>query len=53
MAINDDAARHFAEAMIEAGREPSFIFEVMAAYYGNAGREAAIAALEEHESRES
>lgn len=49
MPINDEAARHFAKAMIEAGREPSFIFEVMAAYYGNAGREAALAAMEEAE----
>jgi hypothetical protein len=44
----DEAARHFAKAMLDAGREPSFIFEVMAAYYGNVGREAAIAVLEEH-----
>jgi hypothetical protein len=46
MDINE-AARHFAKAMVEAGREPSFIFEVMAAYYGNVGREAALAVLEE------
>jgi hypothetical protein len=47
MPIVDEAARHFAKAMVEAGREPSFIYEVMAAYYGDAGREAALAVLEE------
>jgi cytochrome c-type biogenesis protein CcmH/NrfF len=53
MPINEDA-RHFAKAMIEAGREPSFVFEVMVAYYGElVGREAALAAIEEYESRES
>jgi hypothetical protein len=47
--INDDAARHFAKATLEAGRVPSFIFETMTAYYGNVGREAALAVLEERE----
>jgi hypothetical protein len=45
----DEAARHFARAMVSAGREPSFVFEVMAAYYGDVGQEAAIAAFEEAE----
>jgi hypothetical protein len=49
MPIVDEAARHFAKAMVEAGRDPSFIFEVMAAYYGDQGRQAALAVLEEHE----
>jgi hypothetical protein len=49
MAINDDAPRHFANAMIQAGRSPSFIFEVMAAYYGEVGQAVALAVLEEHE----
>ena len=49
MPIVDEAARHFAKAMVEAGRDRSFIFEVMAAYYGNAGRDAALAVMEEYE----
>jgi hypothetical protein len=48
MAINDEAARHFARAMVKAGREPSFIFEVMAAYYGEIGQAVALEVLEEH-----
>jgi hypothetical protein len=46
----DEAARHFAKALIDAGREPSFIFNVMTAYYGEVGREAALNALEEQNS---
>jgi hypothetical protein len=53
MPIPQDAARHFARAMIDAGRPPSFVFEVMAAYYGELGQAVALAVLEEHESRES
>jgi hypothetical protein len=43
------SARHFAKAMIEARRPFEFVLEVMAAYYGNLGREVAIAAFEEAE----
>jgi hypothetical protein len=46
----DEAARHFARALVNAGREPSFIFDVMTAYYGEVGREAALNALEEQNS---
>jgi hypothetical protein len=45
----DEAARHFARAMIDSGREPSFVFEVMFAHYGPLGQEAAIAAYEKRE----
>lgn len=45
MPIED--ARHFAKAMIDAGRSSEFVLEVMAAYYGDPGREAALAVLEE------
>jgi hypothetical protein len=48
MAIMDDA-RHFAKAMIEAGRPFEFVLEVTAAYYGDLGREVALAAMEEYE----
>ena len=48
MAIMDDA-RHFAKAMIEAGRPFEFVLEAMAAYYGDLGREAALAVMEEYE----
>jgi hypothetical protein len=53
MSITEDAARHFAKALLNAGREPSFIFEVMAAYYGELGREAALSVLEESELQET
>jgi hypothetical protein len=53
MTMITDEARHFARAMIDAGREPSFVFEVMFAYYGALGQEAAIAAYEEQDRSES
>jgi hypothetical protein len=47
MAINDDAARDLAKAMIDAGRSTSFILEYVSVYFGDVGREAALAAIEE------
>ena len=50
----DEAARHFAKALLNAGREPSFIFEVLTAYFGErVGREAALSVLEESELQET
>jgi hypothetical protein len=53
MPTNDEAARHFARAMIEAGRPFDFVLEVMAAYYGSVGQEVALSVLEERDSPSS
>jgi hypothetical protein len=49
MPINDEAPRHFANAMIDSGRSFEFVLNVLLCYYGNLGREVAIAAFEAHE----
>ena len=50
MAINDDAARDLAKAMIEAGRSASFILQYVSVYFGDVGLEAALSVIEERES---
>jgi hypothetical protein len=47
MAINEQQARHLAEAMIAAGRSPSFVLGVISGYWGDAGSEAVLAVLEQ------
>jgi hypothetical protein len=47
MAINDDAARHFARAMVTAGRSRLFVLETMASYYGEVGQAVALDVLSE------
>jgi hypothetical protein len=42
----EDQARALAEAMLQSGRSGSFVVEVMAAYYGKTGHEAALEAIE-------
>jgi hypothetical protein len=44
------AARDLAKAMIDAGRSTSFILEYVSAYFGDIGREAALAAIEERQT---
>jgi hypothetical protein len=48
MAINDEAARDLAKAMIEAGRSTSFILQYVSVYFGDVAMEAALAAIEAH-----
>ena len=49
MAINEEQARAFAEGLLAAGREPSFVLSVLSAYWGETGQEAAFAVLEANE----
>lgn len=42
-------ARGLARAMLEAGREPLWVLTMVSAYYGQRGREAALAIIEERE----
>jgi len=46
MAVNENA-QGLARAMLEAGREPFWVVLVVGWYYGQAGREAALALIEE------
>jgi hypothetical protein len=52
MPIDEDAAM-LARLMIEAGRPAAWVLMMVAAYFGERGRDAALAVLEEHELRES
>jgi hypothetical protein len=45
MALNEDATM-LARIMLEAGREPIWVLLMVSAYYGESGRQAALALLE-------
>lgn len=47
-AITEDA-QALARVMLEAGRPPQWVLIMVSAYYGEVGREAALAVLEERE----
>jgi hypothetical protein len=42
-------AQGLARAMLDAGREPLWVLTMVSAYYGQRGREAALAIIEESE----
>jgi hypothetical protein len=50
MTDNAENAKALASAMLDAGREPLWALTMVAAYFGEPGREAALAIIEERES---
>jgi hypothetical protein len=52
MPISEDA-QALARVMLEAGRPSLWVLMMVAAYFGERGREAALSVLEERISRES
>jgi hypothetical protein len=49
MAVNEDAAM-LARVMLEAGKEPMWVLMMTTAYYGDPGRQAALAVIEQRQS---
>jgi hypothetical protein len=50
MNANVENAKLLASAMLDAGREPLWMLMMIGAYFGELGREAALAVIEERES---
>jgi hypothetical protein len=50
MAITEDQAAALIVTLLDAGRSPSDILEIVAAYWGESGQSVALGLLEEHEA---